>query len=178
MNINLLPPHLRQEEEKFPWKAALLTFALGWLCAFLLVFGWGQVRFLEQRLELSQPAKEQAQLVLGQLAAAEKRLESVSRAQRSLWAHQRSSEAFGELLSQLRWHVPEDMWFTSLEINETGRFLLTGRVFSLAGLSSFLMELRQLPQLQEPVLQSTTRKDAYYEFQIEAKAELLQAGGE
>lgn len=181
MSINLLPPQLKAEGESFPWIASLTFFGIVWLCTFLLVLGWGQVRVTRRTLEETQEAKVEAEKIIAQRNQAQKKLEGLELDLDSWQIEQRRAGVFTEFLAQLRWHVPTRLWFTRLAIGKEGELELAGGTLNLASLSCFLEELEAWPNLGEVTLVSTKQQpQGYYTFQLKAPLNNLpvKGGGE
>lgn len=178
MRINLLPPHLRQEQERFPWGAALCIFVLCWLCTFLQVSGWSQVQQRQRQIAQVQEATRQAEENVEQLKQAKKELESLQLEFDSWQSESKESRILIELLAQLRWRVPQNLWFDKLEVAEDGQLTLTGGALSLASVSRFLAELELFPLIESVALKSTEKKEDYYSFKLQGKLNKQERGGE
>ena len=176
MSINLLPPQMRQEEEGFPWAAALGFFFACWLCTYLLVLGWGEVHHRQKQIAASGEASARAVEILKEKKQAEKQLASLQVELDSWQIESRRSSALAELLAQLRWRVPQSLWFDQLAIGQDGELQLRGVALSLASLSRFMAELEQFPALGEVTLLSTEQREGHYTFRLQAQVVDMQRG--
>lgn len=171
--INLLPPELRQDlpldwKELLPFVlvCGLITLALT-IC---LVF-WGlnlllakQSAGLDYQLVQLQPKIKQAEVVQANIL----KLENQKKQMKTILENRKN---WSRILGNINDILPQDVWLTSLKVNEEGKLLLKGTVQELTSVGILVFELNKLPYFTKAELVKAETLTGIITFEVTAELE-------